>query len=137
MNDINYFIHKHIISKFFPREIVKTTNGNYLYQSQTGLKNIIKYDYWFLWQEDLGIDFPIIQIQNNYSEKPSIYSYFALTIDDDPKIVFGKSKIKEEDFLKAKRFIINNKEILLKLSADEHSGFHEDYMEDYLENMIR
>ena len=105
-----------------------------LYQKYTGLRNIIRYDYWDMWREIS--DIPVIQVQNDYSEKLHRH-FFCLTIEDEPRIVYGKCRIKKIDLAEVKRFIKDNREDLLVLSDSKRSGFHDDEEIGFLRKLTK
>lgn len=57
---------------------------------------------------------PRIKAQNHYGDKIESGSWFSLTIDDSPKVTGDTKDISSKDITKIKKFIIQNKDILLQ-----------------------
>ena len=76
-------------------------------QSQTGLPMIV----WFLGRggEKHG---PRLKVQSNHSQSISPTNLISITISDNPELVQGN--IDQEDFKLIKKFILLNKDLLLK-----------------------
>ena len=99
-----------------------------LTKEETGLPVLIKYDGWHVWKEKYR---HTIQVQNDYSSEFGKKG-FLLSIEDKPKIVLGRCKLKREDLIRVKIFIYENKERLIKLIDFEDGYEREKFIEDIL-----
>ena len=61
---------------------------------------------------------PRIKVQTNYGTKMTD-DFFSITISDEPKVIGKTGEIKSSDIILVKKFIMLNKELLLKFWKDE------------------
>ena len=78
-----------------------------LVQKRTGLPMII-----YISTKAFSKHGPRIKVQTNHSQKTSANSFVSISISDDPKIMAGTG-LSNKDFEIVKKFILENKKILL------------------------